>query len=94
MRYLLDTDILCFKSATAAEQEYYWGEDDIWTLLMDMDDARDAFQSHSNRFSKPWVRLTFCAVSRTRTAISEKMSMQHTKAAGGKRASQLVMLHW
>ena len=45
MRYLLDTDILCFRSATAAEQEYYWGEDDVWTLLMDMDDARAAFQS-------------------------------------------------
>ena len=45
MRWLLDSDILCFKAATAAEQEYHWQEDDVWTLLMDMDDARDAFQS-------------------------------------------------
>lgn len=52
MRYLLDTDILCFRSATAAEQEYYWGEDDVWTLLMDMDDARDAFQSQLEQILK------------------------------------------
>ena len=45
MRWLLDSDILCFKAATAAEQEYHWQEDDVWTLLMDMDDARDAFQT-------------------------------------------------
>ena len=45
MLYLIDADIFCYRSASAAEQQYHWQEDDVWTLLMDMNDARDAFQT-------------------------------------------------
>ena len=49
MLYLIDADIFCYRSASAAEQQYHWQEDDVWTLLMDMNDARDAFQTMVRR---------------------------------------------
>lgn len=40
----LDTDILAYRSATSAETEIEW-EPDIWTLYMDLNDAKKAFTS-------------------------------------------------
>lgn len=38
----IDTDILLYRAATAAEKEIEWG-DDIWSLFTDLQDAKDAF---------------------------------------------------
>lgn len=38
----IDTDILAYKAATSAETEIEW-EPDIWTLFMDMNDAKANF---------------------------------------------------
>ena len=40
----LDTDILLFRAATAAEQEYDMG-DDIWTLWTDLKEAKNLFET-------------------------------------------------
>ena len=39
----IDTDILLYRAALAAETEIDWG-DDIWSLFTDLKDARQAFQ--------------------------------------------------
>ena len=46
----LDTDILMYKAATAAEQEVDWGGD-IWSLHTDLNEAKDAFQQQIDRIT-------------------------------------------
>jgi DNA polymerase I len=43
MKLLVDTDILMYKAATSAEEEWDWG-DDIWSLWTDLNDAKAAFE--------------------------------------------------
>ena len=43
MLLALDTDILMYKAASAAEQEVDWG-DDIWSLQTDLKEAKQAFE--------------------------------------------------
>ena len=40
---LLDTDILMYRAASSAEEEWDWG-DDIWSLWTDLKDAKSAFE--------------------------------------------------
>lgn len=47
----LDTDILMYKAATAAETEIDWG-DDIWSLYCDLNDAKDAFQMQIDKITQ------------------------------------------
>lgn len=48
MRLLIDSDIFTFKAARAAETETNWG-DDIWSLHMDMNEAKQAFEYMINK---------------------------------------------
>jgi DNA polymerase I len=47
----LDTDILMYKAAQAAETEIEW-EQDIWTLYCDLKDAKDAFVFQVNKIQQ------------------------------------------
>ena len=44
MLSLLDTDLILMKAATASETEIDWGEDNVWSLYMDLEDAKAAVQ--------------------------------------------------
>lgn len=46
----LDTDILMYKSATAAEKEICWGSD-IWSLYTNLNEAKEAFQQQIDRIT-------------------------------------------
>ena len=46
----LDTDILLFRAATAAEQEYDMG-DDIWSLWTDLKEAKNLFETQITRIT-------------------------------------------
>ena len=39
----IDTDILMYKAATAAETEIDWG-DDVWSLWTDLKEAKASFE--------------------------------------------------
>ena len=46
----IDTDILLYKAASAAETEISWG-DDIWSLFTDLKDAKEAFQQQLDQIT-------------------------------------------
>ena len=47
MLSLLDTDLILMKAATASETEIDWGEDNVWSLYMDLE--RRQGKQFSNR---------------------------------------------
>lgn len=48
---LIDTDILLYKAATAAETEIDWS-DDVWTLYTDLKEAKEAFKWQLDRITE------------------------------------------
>lgn len=59
----LDTDILLYKAATAAETEIDWG-DDVWSLQTDLKDAKQSFQTQINNItSKLGIEDYVCCLS-------------------------------
>lgn len=60
---LIDTDILLYKAASAAETEIDWS-DDVWTLFTDLDDAKRVFQLQLDRITdKLGVSKFLCCLS-------------------------------
>jgi DNA polymerase-1 len=59
----IDTDILMYKAASAAETEIDWG-DDLWSLYTDLKDAKDAFEAQLARITdKLGVKDYVCCLS-------------------------------
>ena len=59
----IDTDILLYKSAMSAETEIEWSPD-IWTLFMDMNEAKDAFVKQLDAITdKLNVQNVICCLS-------------------------------
>ena len=59
----IDTDILLYKSAMSAETEIEWSPD-IWTLFMDMNEAKDAFVKQLDAITdKLKVQNVICCLS-------------------------------
>lgn len=48
---LIDADILLYRAAISAETEIEW-DTDLWTLFMDMNDAKDAFSQQVERIKQ------------------------------------------
>lgn len=59
----LDTDILLYKAASAAEQEIDWG-DDVWSLQTDLKEAKQSFQAQIDHItSKLGIKDYVCCLS-------------------------------
>ena len=52
MLSLLDTDLILMRAATSSETEIDWGEDNVWSLYMDMEDAKASVRQQIDTICK------------------------------------------
>ena len=83
----LDTDILLYRSTSAAEKEVDWGGD-VWSLWSDLKDAKDAFREQVESIGKKLgVDNVVCALSDSK-ANYRRPSTPATSRTGEALANQ------
>ena len=81
----LDTDILLYRSTSAAEREVDWG-DDVWSLWSDLKDAKDAFREQVESIGKKLgVDNVVCALSDSKVNYRKQIDPTYKSNRRGTR---------
>ena len=73
MLSLLDTDLILMRAATASETEIDWGEDNVWSLYMDLEDAKTSVASRLLTSAMQWRRIILSAACQIPMRIFAKL---------------------